>query len=113
MKIVILYLIKVNELMYRKIMGKISIKSYALKHKLSMFNVIKMTKSGQLPTEIVVENDKDVVYILIDEDVENNVQKSLVQNENKEPFSLRRENERLKKEIERLKEEIAVLKNRV
>ncbi len=48
-------------------MEKISIKSYAVKHKLSMFNVIKMTKSGQLPTETVVENGKDVVYILIDE----------------------------------------------
>lgn len=94
-------------------MNKISIKSYALKHKLSIFNVIKMTKSGQLPTETVVENGKDVVYILIDENAGNGVQKSLIQTKSKEPFSLRKENERLKKEIEQLKEEIAVLKNRV
>lgn len=113
MKIVILYLIKINELKYRVIMEKISIKAYAVKHKLSIFNVVKMTKAGQIPTEIVVESGKDVVYILIDEDVENEVKKAIVPNESREPHSLRKENVRLKKEIEKLKEEIAKLKNRV
>ncbi len=94
-------------------MEKISIRSYAIKHKLSIFNVVKMTKSGQVPTETMVENGKDVVYILIDEDIENEVKKTIVQEENKEPYSLRKENARLKKEIEKLKEEIATLKNRV
>jgi flagellar motility protein MotE (MotC chaperone) len=112
MKIAILYLIKVNKLC-RIIMEKLSIKAYAVRHKLSIFNVVKMTKSGQLPTESIVENGKDVVYILIDDAVENKVKKSIVREGNKEPYSLRKENERLKKEIEKLKEEIAVLKNRV
>jgi len=94
-------------------MEKLSIKSYAAKHKLSIFNVVKMTKSGQVPTETVVENGKDVVYILLDDDVEKKVKKTIVQEENKEPYSLRKENARLKKEIEKLKEEIALLKNRV
>ena len=94
-------------------MEKLSIKAYAAKHKLSIFNVVKMTKSGQVPTETVVENGKDVVYILLDDDVEKKVKKSIVKEENKEPYSLRKENARLKKEIENLKEEIAVLKNRV
>ncbi len=94
-------------------MEKLSIKAYAKRHKLSLFNVVKMTKSGQIPTETVVENGKDVVYILLDDDVEKKVKNSIVQEENKEPYSLRKENERLKKEIERLKEEIAILKNRV
>lgn len=94
-------------------MEKISIKAYATRHKLSIFNVVKMTKSGQLPTETIVENGKDVVYILIDDAVENEVKKNIVRDGNKEPYSLRKENERLKKEIEKLKEEIAVLKNRV
>ena len=84
-------------------MEKISIKSYAAKHKLSIFNVVKMTKSGQVPTETVVENGKDVVYILLDENVEKEVKKAIVSNESKEPYSLRKENERLKKEIEKLK----------
>jgi len=98
-------------------MEKLSIKAYAKRHKLSLFNVVKMTKSGQVPTETVVENGKDVVYILLDDDIEKDVEKkvknSIVQEENKEAYSLRKENARLKKEIEKLKEEIAILKNRV
>jgi len=88
-------------------------KAYAVKHKLSLFNVVKMIKSGNIPTETVVENGKDVVYILIDEAVEKEVSRSIVSVENKEPYSLRKENERLKKEIEKLKEEIILLKKRV
>jgi len=94
-------------------MKKISIKAYATKHKLSIFNVVKMTKSGKIPTETVVENGKDVLYILIDEAVEKEVSEAIVLAENKVPYSLRKENERLKKEIEKLKEEIILLKKRV
>jgi len=88
-------------------------KAYAVKHKLSLFNVVKMTKSGNIPTETVVENGKDVIYILIDEAIEKEVAQAIVPAENKEPYSLRKENERLKKEIEKLKEEIISLKKRV
>ena len=88
-------------------------KAYAVKHKLSLFNVVKMTKSGNIPTEIVMENGKDVLYILIDEAVEKEVSKAIVPAENKVPYSLRKENERLKKEIVKLKEEIILLKKRV
>ncbi|UPT76774.1 hypothetical protein MN086_06870 [Sulfurovum sp. XGS-02] len=94
-------------------MEKLTVKAYATKHKLSIFNVVKMTKSGQVPTETVVENGKDVVYILLDDTVEKEVQKSILKEENKEPYSLRKENARLKKEIEELKKEIAQLKKRV
>ncbi|HSR74499.1 MAG TPA: hypothetical protein VLL31_06610 [Sulfurovum sp.] len=94
-------------------MEKISIKAYAARHKLSIFNVVKMTKSGQLPTETVKENGKEVVYILLDNDVEKRVEKTVVKEESKVPYSLKKENERLKKEIKELKEEIARLKNRV
>jgi flagellar motility protein MotE (MotC chaperone) len=94
-------------------MEKLTIKAYAKRHKLSIFNVVKMTKSGQLPTETVVENDNEIIYVLIDEDVENEVKKGIVKESNNEPYSLRKENERLKKEIQQLKEEIAALKKRV
>lgn len=94
-------------------MEKISIKAYATKHKLSIFNVVKMTKSGKIPTETVVENGKDVLYILIDETVEKEVSEAIVLAENKAPYSLRKENERLKKEIGKLKEEIIFLKKKV
>ena len=88
-------------------------KAYAVKHKLSLFNVVKMTKSGNIPTETVMENGKDVVYILIDEAVEKEVSEAIVPTKNKAPYTLRKENERLKKEIEKLKEEIILLKKRV
>ena len=94
-------------------MEKMSMKAYAVKHKLSLFNVVKMTKSGNIPTETVMENGKDVVYILIDEAVEKEVSEAIVPAENKAPYTLRKENERLKKEIEKLKEEIILLKKRV
>ncbi len=94
-------------------MEKMSLKAYAVKHKLSLFNVVKMSKSGQVPTETVQENGKDVLYILIDEEVEKKVTQTIVSAESKAPYSLRKENERLKKEIEKLKEEIIVLKKRV
>lgn len=94
-------------------MEKISIKAYAKKHKLSIFNVVKMTKSGQVPTQTVEEDGKSVIYILIDNEVEKEVSDTIVHEEKKEPYSLRKENARLKKEIEKLKEEIDVLKKRV
>ena len=94
-------------------MKKITLKAYAVKYKLSLFNVVKMTKSGQVPTETVVENGKDVVYILIDNEVEKNVTQTIQSVRNKEPYSMRKENERLKIEVEKLKNEIELLKKRV
>jgi len=94
-------------------METLTIKAYAAKHKLSIFNVVKMTKSGQLPTQTIEEDGKERVYILIDDDVEEKVKKSIVKDDDKEPYSLRKENERLKEEIKKLKKEIAALKNRV
>lgn len=41
-----------------------TMKRYAVKHKLSLFNVVKMIKSGQLKSETVEENGKEVTYIL-------------------------------------------------
>jgi len=94
-------------------MEKISIKAYAKKHKLSIFNVVKMAKSGQIPTEIIAEEGKDVTYVLIEDKVEQKVSNAIVHEEKTEPYSLRKENARLKKEIEKLKQEIHSLKKRV
>jgi len=94
-------------------MEKITIKAYAKKHKLSIFNVVKMTKSGQIPTQIVNEDGRDVTYIVIDDSLEKKVSDAIIHEEKKEPYSLRKENERLKKEIEKLKQEIISLKKRV
>jgi len=92
---------------------RVTIKNYAKKHKLSIFNVVKMTKSGKLNTEIVEEEGKQVVYILLDDKIEKEVEKAITSEKRKEPYSLKKENERLKKEIVKLKEEIEMLKKRV
>ncbi|HEY9190165.1 MAG TPA: hypothetical protein VIM88_04810, partial [Sulfurovum sp.] len=75
-------------------MEKITIKEYAAKHKLSIFDVVKMTKSGQLPTETVQENGKDTLYILLENDVEEKVEKPTLKEGNKAPYGLKKENER-------------------
>ena len=92
-------------------MKKLTLKAYALKHKLSLFTVVKMTKSGEVQSETVHENGKDNVYIIIDEASEEKVNQAIVQEKNQEPYSLKKENARLKNEIVKLQEEIALLKN--
>ncbi|MEA2048200.1 MAG: hypothetical protein U9O64_07105 [Campylobacterota bacterium] len=92
-------------------MKKVTLKAYAVKHKLSLFNVVKMVKSGQIPSETVDENGKESIYILIDDAVEEKVSETIVKEKHKEPLSLRKENERLKVEIRKLKAEILALKN--
>jgi len=91
-------------------MYKMTIKEYALKHKLSIFNVVKMTKSGTLATELIKENEKEVLYILLDDVKEEQITEQIITHSEKEPYSLRKENTRLKEEILNLKEEIKELK---
>ncbi len=45
-------------------MARMTLKQYAVKHKLSLFNVVKMVKSGQLQSETVEEDGKEATYIL-------------------------------------------------
>ena len=54
-------------------MDKITMKAYALSHKLSMFNVIKMLKSGKLKTEVIEMEGKKSTYILLDEQIEEEI----------------------------------------
>ena len=51
-------------------MERITIKAYAIKHKLSVFNVMKMLKSGKVESEVSNEDGRDVTYILFDEERE-------------------------------------------
>ncbi len=44
-----------------------TLKKYAATHKMSLFNVVKMVKSKELPSETVEENGKEVTYVLVDE----------------------------------------------
>lgn len=49
-------------------MNRLTIKEYAIRHKLSIYNVVKMTKNGTLKTETEKIDGKDELYILDSED---------------------------------------------
>ena len=83
-------------------MERMSIKAYAAKNKISMFNVVKMVKSGQLKSEVVEEDGKEVTYILSD-----NISGSI---EKKHEESVANENVDLSQKVSRLEQDVAILK---
>ncbi len=91
-------------------MQKLTVKAYAKKHKLSIYNVIKMTRTGELQTVTEEENGKEVVYILVDDETEAKLQKVIIHQN--PPKSLKEENMLLRAEIKRLKEELEKCKKR-
>lgn len=48
-------------------MERVTLKKYARDHKVSLFNVVKMVKSGELPSETVDEDGKEVTYVLVEQ----------------------------------------------
>ncbi len=94
-------------------MQKLTIKAYAVKHKLSIFNVVKMVKSGKLKSEIVEENEKNITYILLDEVTEKEIEEKIVPIEKQEELTLREIVRVLQKEVELLREEVGELKKKL
>jgi citrate lyase gamma subunit len=94
-------------------MEKVRIKSYAITHKLSIFNVMKMVKSGKLKSEIIEENGKEITYILLDEITELEVKKGIVSVEKKGVERLKIEMKLLNDEVKLLRAEIEILKNKI
>jgi hypothetical protein len=90
-------------------MEKITIKAYAVKHKLSIFNVMKMVKSGKLKTIIEDEEGKEKTYILLDDKIEEEVKKSIVPLSERESATIKEELKQLREEIIKLKNDIGVL----
>ena len=90
-------------------MKKITIKAYAVKHKLSIFNVMKMVKSGKLKTIIEEEEGKEKTYILLDDMIEEEVKKRIVPLSERESATIKEELKQLREEIMKLKNEIGVL----
>ena len=48
-------------------MKELTLKEYAVKHKISLFNVMKMAKAGQIPSETRTVAGKEEIIILSDE----------------------------------------------
>ena len=59
-------------------MKKLTMKAYAVKHKLSIFNVIKMLKSGKLKSMIEEEEGKEITYILLDNEIEKEIKEKII-----------------------------------
>ena len=84
-------------------MKKVTLREYAKLYKLSYFNVMKMARNGELKSEIVKEDGKDVSYILLDENLEKEVSDNRIETEGKK-LTLEEENIMLKQEVQRLRE---------
>jgi len=92
---------------------KVTIKAYAVSHKLSIFNVMKMVKSAKLKNEVVEENGKEVIYILLDEEIEAEVKQGIVTIEKKGESKLQEEMKLLSREVKLLRAEIEALKKKL
>ena len=96
-----------------EIMERITIKAYAVKHKLSIFNVMKMVKSGKVKSEVYNEKGREVTYILLDEKREKEIKEQIVPIEQKEDLMLHEEIKFLRKEIQLLREDVEELKKKI
>ena len=94
-------------------MERITIKAYAVKHKLSIFNVMKMMKSGKIKSEVFNEKGRDVTYILFDEETEKEIREQIVPMGQKEDLVLHEEIKFLRKEIQHLRKDVEELKKRL
>ncbi len=91
-------------------MERLTVKAYAKKHKLSIYNVIKMARTGAIESETVEEEGKEVLYILTRPKQEASLEEEIIlQNP---PKNMREENHMLKAEIKRLREELSRCKKR-
>jgi hypothetical protein len=86
-----------------------TIKAYAVTHKLSIYNVMKMARTGTLKTETVEEHGKEVTYILVDETEEASIQSRIVYAADPKARTLEEEVALLKAEVALLKKEVAAL----
>ncbi|WP_294955958.1 hypothetical protein [Sulfurovum sp.] len=95
-------------------MPKMTLKQYALKHKMSMFTVVKHVKNNQVKSETVEENGKSVVYILEEDGAAVLTEKKTETQENRDthPRLLSRM-AALENEVGLLHKEIELLKKRL
>ncbi len=88
-----------------------TIKEYAVKHRLSIFNVVKMVKSGELESETVSEEGKETLYILLDKEKEKEIREKIISpTESRGETVLKKDVERLTREVRALRAELEALK---
>lgn len=94
-------------------MERMTLKAYAVKHKLSIFNVMKMLKSGKVKSEVFQEKGREVTYILYDEESEREIEEQIIPIENKEEVQVLETLRVLTQEVQALRKEVEVLKRKV
>jgi len=94
-------------------MQKVTIKAYAVSHKLSIFNVMKMVKSGKLKSEVIEEKGKEITYIQIDDAIETEVKEGIIPIESTKQSTLQDEIKILSNEVKLLRTEIELLKKKL
>jgi len=94
-------------------MQKVTIKAYAVSHKLSIFNVMKMLKAGKLKSEVVEEEGREVTYILLDDKIEDEIKEGIVTVEKVGEAKLQEEMKMLTDEVRLLRAEIEALKKKL
>ena len=95
-------------------MEKITLKAYAIKHKMSMFQVVKLVKSGKVKSETIEEEGKKTIYIFDESTMSISDKPEEKKGEKEENSkSLLQRVSQLEKEIVLLKKEIEVLKKQL
>jgi len=97
-------------------MERITIKAYAVKHKLSMFNVMKMIKTGEVKSEVFNEKGREVTYILYDDESEKKIEAQIVPLDEKEEDEMTETLDALsalRAEVKALREEVEALKKQL
>jgi len=91
-------------------MERMTIKNYATRNKLSIFNVVKMVKSGALKSEVVEENGKEVTYILAEKDSSTSLPEKNLSKSREDEKDLAQKVARLEQDVSILKRELDALK---
>ena len=84
-------------------MEKVTLREYAKRRKLSYFKVMKMVRGGELKSETVKEEGKEIDYIVMDDEIEKEISKN-IREKSGQKVTLQEENALLKEEIIKLKE---------
>jgi polyhydroxyalkanoate synthesis regulator phasin len=91
-------------------MNKMTIRKYAITYRMSIFSVVKMVKSGELESETVEENGKEVVYILTDKQKDEESTQKMIEVPKHQEYNVNEDVSRLSEEVKALRAELEALK---
>lgn len=87
-----------------------TLKAYAVKNKMSLFNVVKLVKSGKVKSETVTEEGREKVYILVDENEVDTGKETETEAHRKKEEGLEERIARLEAKVKDLHREMEALK---